>query len=722
MAELSPDIPPDFEGIIGKMMEKDPPRRFQTAQELRDRLSPLMENLRVHDTSPGSPTGAQAADSPNSLAIMHFANIPNPQDTERLGQIISSLLITGLSDIRGLAVTSSQRLYDLLKQMGKDDPLSIDQSVATQLARRAKAGWMLLGSILNERPHLVVSAQLVEVQTGTVLTGMQIAGNPSDTVFIVADRLVALIQQKLPSLIADGTPPNRSVGALTTHSPEAYRWYVEGERFAGKLYWAEARRCYDMALQYDPCFAMAHYGLSWVDDERLRESHAANAVKYSDKATFRERCYIKARMMRLHYDYAAAISELETLLEQYPQEVDALYQIGLYYHWQSKYSVAAQYFERAIGMDPHHRSAYNQLAYVYDRMGDLENALLTLGRFSLVAPNDANLYDTKAEIYSFHGKIDPAIESCQQALAIKPNLYPAITRLALLNLFKNDHGEARRWLGCLAGVRADYPWIEYEIYEAVFSMYQGKFRQALRQLGQKTQHGDASIAAGTESGQCCYLRALLHAENRQIGKAQREIEMALDPTRESSLKSIWSPGNYLPVFLLIRFLCEEGNQDRARKMTEQLKDGIEEFRQSPRSSSQAHSAGQGIIAFVAADYAQAIEYLNAALGQTGNWPSAAYFLIKTFLGRAWLNLKRPDEAVSQFEQIVDNYGPARIWVLPEVIRSHYYLGQAYEMSAWHKKAIEQYEIFLTIWKEADPGLIEVEDAKARLARLKAASR
>ena len=51
---------------------------------------------------------------------------------------------------------------------------------------------------------------------------------------------------------------------------------------------------------------------------------------------------------------------------------------------------------------------------------------------------------------------------------------------------------------------------------------------------------------------------------------------------------------------------------------------------------------------------------------------------------------------------------------------HYYLGQAYEQSRWRDRAIEQYETFLDIWKDADARLESVEDAKARLARLKGA--
>ena len=50
--------------------------------------------------------------------------------------------------------------------------------------------------------------------------------------------------------------------------------------------------------------------------------------------------------------------------------------------------------------------------------------------------------------------------------------------------------------------------------------------------------------------------------------------------------------------------------------------------------------------------------------------------------------------------------------------THYWLGQAYEANNQYEKAIEQYETFLDIWKNADDGLKSVTDAKVRLAKLK----
>ncbi len=50
--------------------------------------------------------------------------------------------------------------------------------------------------------------------------------------------------------------------------------------------------------------------------------------------------------------------------------------------------------------------------------------------------------------------------------------------------------------------------------------------------------------------------------------------------------------------------------------------------------------------------------------------------------------------------------------------SCYMLGKVYEQQGNKAKAIERYEKFLSLWKDADHGISEVEDAKKRLAGLK----
>ena len=76
------------------------------------------------------------------------------------------------------------------------------------------------------------------------------------------------------------------------------------------------------------------------------------------------------------------------------------------------------------------------------------------------------------------------------------------------------------------------------------------------------------------------------------------------------------------------------------------------------------------------------------------------------------------DAVTMFEKALRWYDNPRAFEGLLSAKAHYWLGQAYEESGWRDKAIEQYETFLDIWKDADPGIEEIDDARERLARLK----
>ena len=91
------------------------------------------------------------------------------------------------------------------------------------------------------------------------------------------------------------------------------------------------------------------------------------------------------------------------------------------------------------------------------------------------------------------------------------------------------------------------------------------------------------------------------------------------------------------------------------------------------------------------------------------------------VGQAHLALGQPAEAIASLEKYAGRFHDESIFDPSLMIGAHYLLGQAYEQSGWIDKAIEKYELFLEIWKDADPEIIMVQDAKKRLARLKSES-
>jgi tetratricopeptide (TPR) repeat protein len=87
------------------------------------------------------------------------------------------------------------------------------------------------------------------------------------------------------------------------------------------------------------------------------------------------------------------------------------------------------------------------------------------------------------------------------------------------------------------------------------------------------------------------------------------------------------------------------------------------------------------------------------------------------LGRCYLQTGRISEAIESLEKAMAEYQNIMSYPHRRVLL-RYELGQAYEAAGRTEDAIEQYQTFLDIWKNADEGLEPVEDAKERLARLK----
>ncbi len=112
----------------------------------------------------------------NSLAVMYFENLADPEDKNRTAEMVTSLLTTDLSESKYLGVLSQQRLYDILKFFGKEDAKTINRQVASEVAKKAGVNWIVTGKVMQTTPTLVITAEVSEVKGGMIRASQRVSG------------------------------------------------------------------------------------------------------------------------------------------------------------------------------------------------------------------------------------------------------------------------------------------------------------------------------------------------------------------------------------------------------------------------------------------------------------------------------------------------------------------------------------------------------------------
>ncbi|MEE9268787.1 MAG: protein kinase [Candidatus Krumholzibacteria bacterium] len=741
------DVTPGLERIVFKMLAKDPGERYQTAADLvadlkhERKLSQLNASTARRRSGPrkrGPRTlkiaipssllfiaillvlilkpfrveiapDRQAEASENMLAVMYFENLADRGDEKRLGEIITSLLITDLSASDALRVVSSQRLYDILKGLDKEGTRNIDRNTATLVANRAGAQWMLLGNILQAEPTLVVTYQLVDVASGDVKDSQRVDGASGESIFSLVDRMTVELRNELSLTLATRGDIDRPVAEITTSSPDAYRHYLEGMEHLNKNYKEEAIESFRKAIEIDSTLAMAHLELA-VPNLPLsfaeKQRHVKLARRYSTKVSERDRHFINSLYAIYFGRTSESIRELHAVIAKHPDDKRAYYGLSVI-HWivLSKRDQALTYARKAIELDPLYKLAYNRLAYIYIDLGEYEKALEAVDTYIALGPDEPNPYDTQAEVYGLLGRLDDAINGYKKAIEIKPDFGIAAVSLGNMYLFRQDYATAEAYYRqYLSHQTADLRAAARHALSRV-PLHQGKFENTLAMLDRYIAADEADPYGGEYSGEFradkYWSKALVYTQLGDYRKAIAAGQKALEIERTSGRGGSW------------RTLVElhARSKDFAAAETLLSSTTLDTTRWSGEDRAEFYYS-HGIIEFEKGSYAAACDHFERAVFDDPE------FYTQYALAVAYLKANRLTEAVRAFERILNEYSRQRADDPINSVLVYYYAGLAYQDSGMNVKAVAQFERFLDIWKDADPGIEEMADARRRLDSLK----
>ncbi len=376
----------------------------------------------------------EAVAAQNRITVLDFENLEDPEDTDHIGEITSSLLITDLSESQYVRVLSTRQRFDLLRQLGVNEQGKMGEKTINDIVKKSSAKWLITGQILKTEPHIEFSARVTEVATQESVTLNLSAGADSNAIFDAVDQLTDRIKSRLqlPEDAYEEEDPR--VTDVTTHSYKAYQYYNNGLKSIYRLDIPKAIEDLQQSLVYDSTFAMAYYHLSKLDNPQLIEQ----AVKYMDKATTKEKLLITSSKAAMSGDYDSAITDLKKLVKRYPDDKEAFYWLAIYNSDIGRFEESVEYLNRAIEIDPTYKLAYNRLAYAYQGLNDLNKAIETIDTYIKLAPDEANPHDTKGNIYALFGKFDKAIEAFEDAVQIEPDFPYSIQQLGHMYLLKGN--------------------------------------------------------------------------------------------------------------------------------------------------------------------------------------------------------------------------------------------------------------------------------------------
>ena len=212
---------------------------------------------------------------------------------------------------------------------------------------------------------------------------------------------------------------------VTASSDEARQHYMEGRALMDDLHTVEANEAFARAVAADDGFAMAHFMLAATAQTTADFFAAvADAEQRAANASAGEQLFIAALGAASRNDQAGQLEALTKLESIYPGDERVQMWLGNYMNGQQNFAGAVDHYKRATEINPEFPRAYNSLGYAYRSLDDLASAKGAFEKYIQLIPDEANPYDSYAELLMEMGQYDESISNYRKALSIAPD-FPA---------------------------------------------------------------------------------------------------------------------------------------------------------------------------------------------------------------------------------------------------------------------------------------------------------
>jgi serine/threonine protein kinase/tetratricopeptide (TPR) repeat protein len=767
--EWNPQLPPAVSRLILKCLEKEKEKRFQTADELRTEIEAVEKG--VPGTEKEKPKrkpltareitvtfGLKKLLLPvlaavaivvlglvvwrfafkgkaveRSIAVITFQNQTGDKSYDYLQAAIPNLLISSLEQSKYLHVTTFERLRDLLRQTGKEQTDIIDSELGFELCRKDNVDALVVGSYVKAGDTFATDVKIYDVRTGKLLKSATAKGSGAQTIL---DRQIDQLSRDISRGVGLGKKAAEEAGIqiseAQTSSMEAYKYFIMGKESLDKFYFEDARQNLEKAIELDPQFAIAYLSLYRAHRYRNNTQLAAEALEkakaFSGKATEKERLYIEAAYARrVEKNNDKELGLLQEIAAKYPKEKEVHSLLFAAYQQKKMYPEAVAEANKALELDPKWALILNQLGYMYIEMKDFGKAEEYLKRAVSVAPEDANPLDSLGSLYFLTGRLDEAIAQYKEAVRIKSD-FGSEDIIAYIYAVKGEYAEALGWLDqFILAAQSKYDQSLGYWWKAVFHHILGQRKQAgmevaraekaWESLGDKYgtamakllqahfyfEEGEFDAALRVFSG---YQQDILDAQPQagRVAAIENDLWLALVEWKRGRIESAsQKPDPIQPLF-------SEMPKERG-PLSAQLEKTLK-ILQAEIWLSKGRTAE--VIDFLEKDFGLNVPIIGPAYARILTWYN--FPLEQDVLARAYQKSGDLDKAIAEYQKLITSDPASQDRRIRNPVY-HYRLAKLYEQKSVKEEAKKEYARFLELWRNADPGLPELADAKKRLAQL-----